>query len=172
MESGILRIEYSLDNGQTVQTYTEPFTVSTPGKTTIQVKAIDKSGNEEIPQTITIEIAIPPSPTPSISSNNSSGDTSTQTSDTTIPVTTPSKTSIQSISSPPGVLGIDFENPGHISDEINVSGILDELKNPEVKKITTDPAKQILGGLLMVSGGIVTLASLGFALTFIHPTPK
>lgn len=66
-ESGILEIEYSVDNGQTVQSYTGPFIISTPGKTTLQVKSIDNLGNEEIPQSITIEIValLAHSPTPS-----------------------------------------------------------------------------------------------------------
>lgn len=64
-ESGILKIEYSIDNGQTVQTYTGPFIISAPGKTAIQFKSIDKLGNEEIPQVIIIEIAALPTPSPS-----------------------------------------------------------------------------------------------------------
>ncbi len=63
--SGILNIEYSLDNGLTIQNYVSPFVISKTGKTTIQFRSIDKTGNEEIPQTFTIEIAVPPTPTPS-----------------------------------------------------------------------------------------------------------
>ena len=58
-ESGVLGIEYSLDNGQTIQTYTSPFTISNAGETTLQVKSIDKLGNEEIPQTVAIKITTP-----------------------------------------------------------------------------------------------------------------
>lgn len=187
--SGILRIEYSLDNGQTVQTYTDPFTVSASGKTTIQFKSIDNLGNEEIPQIITIEIAPVPTPTPtptasatgssnsetsSTSSNNTSTSSSTSltSSGDTTTVIARSEATSQSLLSPPAVLGIEFENPSHISDEINVSHVLDEFKNPEISKIKTDPAKQILGGLLKVSGGIITIAGLGFAATFIKPIPK
>ena len=70
------------------------------------------------------------------------------------------------------VLGIQFQNPSHISDEINVTHVLDELKNPEISKKEDSPAKQILSGILLVSGGIVIVAGLGFAATFIKPTPK
>lgn len=182
--SGILRIEYSLDNGITVQTYTDPFIISTPGKTTIQIKSIDKLGNEENPQTITIEIAVPPTPTPtptptSTSSTSSSGssDSSSSTNDATSTNTTvsssiiadpakPEKQSSTSISTEPSVLGISFENPSHISDQINITKVLDK------PKITGLSAKEILGGLLMVSGGIVTLTSLGFVITFLKPFPS
>ncbi len=58
-ESGILQIEYSLDNGQTVQPYTNPFTISAPETTTIQFTSTDKLGNQEIPQTITVTINSP-----------------------------------------------------------------------------------------------------------------
>jgi len=176
--SGILRTEYSLDNGVTVQTYTAPFTISTPGKTTIQVKSIDKLGNEEIPQTITIEIAAPPTPTPtptttsSSSTGTSSSSSDNSTSKATVSTTNTSRVGFDSPEVNSGVLGIEFQNPSHISDQINVSHVLDELKNPEIKKTEKNTAQEILGGLLMISGGIVTVAGLGFSLTFIHPTPK
>ncbi|MBI2596790.1 hypothetical protein HYW41_01415 [Candidatus Daviesbacteria bacterium] len=179
--SGILKIEYSLDNGVTVQTYTEPFTISAPGKTTIQVKSVDKSGNEEIPQTMIIEIASQPSPTPiptpiptpgvgsdspGVSSTSSSNSDSSNTPG--VGFDSPGVSGVNG-----SVLGIQFENPSHISDQINVSGILDELKNPTPSKITKTPAQQFLGGLLIVSGGIVTLASAGLAATFLaKPIPK
>ena len=171
--SGILRIEYSLDNGGTVQTYSNPFIISTPGKTTIQVKSIDKLGNEEIPQTIIIEIAVPPTPTPtpvaatsSSDSGTSSSDSSSSTSNSSVIASPakPEKQSSTSISSQPSVLGVSFENPNHISDQINVTHILEK---PKIDY----SAKEILGGLLMVSGGIVTLASLGFIITFLKPFP-
>ncbi len=57
--SGILKIEYSLDNGQTVQIYTEPIVVNSSGTTTIQFRSIDKLGNEELPQSVSISIKEP-----------------------------------------------------------------------------------------------------------------
>lgn len=180
-ESGILKIEYSLDNGQTVLTYTEPFTISTPGTTNIQIKAIDNLGNEEIPQTITIQIAAPVTSTTSGSSSNS---TSSTTSNTNSASTTPgeskptpgvnsdNQTSI--LSAPqndnPNILGVNFPNPGHISDEINVSGLLDQQKKLTPTK--TDFVDQILGGLMLISGGVITLASLCLITTLLKPIPK
>lgn len=167
--SGILRIEYSLDNGVTVQTYSNPFIISTPGKTTIQVKSIDKVGNEEIPQTIIIEIAIPPTSTPTSApaSTSSSSDSSSNSSSspTVIVKSEATKQSTPSISDPSSVLGVKFENPSHISDQINITKIL------EKPKITSFNVKEILGGLLLVSGGVVVIASLGFVITLIKPFP-
>ncbi len=192
--SGISKIEYSLDNGVTVQTYTSPFTISTPGKTTIQFKSIDKSGNEEIPQTITIEITPAPTPTPtpvpittSSTSGSSSSDNSTSTTNTgssetnnsTSAATTSSvvttivnvipnvsEESHDSISSSPAILGISFTNPSHISDEINVHHLLEKNENLIPSKITEPSVKQTLGGLLIVSASLGALASMGLGLTF------
>lgn len=167
-ESGILRIEYSLDNGQTVNTYTGPFAISTTGQTTIQFRSIDNSGNEEIPQSLTIEIAALPSPTPiptptstsiisSDSSNSSNPSVSFNTSNistTSIPDTNISRSDI---------LGISFENPSHISDQINVSGILNKQENPNTKEVTNHST---FSNLLIITGGFVALTSLGLIATF------
>lgn len=68
--SGILKTEYSLDNGQTVQTYTNPFQITSPGTTTIQFFSTDVLGNQEYPQTLTITPTTP-TPTPAPTSTNS-----------------------------------------------------------------------------------------------------
>ncbi|MDO8498853.1 MAG: hypothetical protein Q7S44_03645 [bacterium] len=54
--SGILRTEYTLDDGQTVKTYTNPFTISTKGISKLKFRSMDKAGNEEIPQELEIKI--------------------------------------------------------------------------------------------------------------------
>jgi pimeloyl-ACP methyl ester carboxylesterase len=54
--SGVNNIEYSLDNGQTIQTYTQPFTLSQEGITNITFRSVDQAGNEEIPQKREIHI--------------------------------------------------------------------------------------------------------------------
>lgn len=59
--SGILKTEYSLDNGQTIQEYTSPFSLTKEGITKLQVKSTDKAGNEEYPAK-TIEIKIDKTP--------------------------------------------------------------------------------------------------------------
>lgn len=177
-DSGILKIEYSLDNGQTVQTYTEPFIISTSGKTTIQIKAIDNLGNEEIPQSIVIEIAAQPTPTPTptLVATNTSTSLSASTPETSSTII--ANTSGAGFDSPevdfgaPGVLGIKFENPSHISDQMNVTGLLDQEKNALTKQKPANRALENLGGLLLVSGGIVTLASVGLLATFFKPIPK
>ncbi len=59
--SGVHRIEYSLDKGQTVQEYDQPFIVSKDGTTEITFRSIDLAGNEEAPQKREINIdKIPP----------------------------------------------------------------------------------------------------------------
>jgi pimeloyl-ACP methyl ester carboxylesterase len=54
--SGVQKTEYSLDNGQTVQTYTGPFTISQEGVEKIKFRSTDKAGNAEIPQEAEIKI--------------------------------------------------------------------------------------------------------------------
>lgn len=54
--SGINKIEYSLDNGQSVQAYTQPFTVSQEGITKIKFRSIDNAGNEEDPKEAEIKV--------------------------------------------------------------------------------------------------------------------
>jgi hypothetical protein len=56
MESGVASTTYSLDNGQTWVDYTNPFTVSTEGSTTIRFSSSDAAGNREVMNTITILI--------------------------------------------------------------------------------------------------------------------
>lgn len=59
--SGVSKIEYSLDNGQTVQTYTGPFTLSQEGVVKIKYRSSDKAGNAEIPREAEAKIdKIPP----------------------------------------------------------------------------------------------------------------
>lgn len=73
--SGVLQTEYSLDNGQTVNTYKEPIIIKET--TTIIVKSTDKLGNEETPQSILITINIPAATqTSSTTSNPSAPSTS------------------------------------------------------------------------------------------------
>ncbi|MBI2330130.1 hypothetical protein HYU94_01965 [Candidatus Daviesbacteria bacterium] len=166
-DSGILKIEYSLDNGQTVQTYTQPFIISTSGKTTLQVKSIDNLGNEEIPQTITIEIAVPASS----SSSNSSSTTSTDSATSTPLSTSTSKANVTTNTPDSDILGLAFENPSHISDQINVGNLLGQKKELIPNKNTGYSAEEILGGLLKVSGGIITLASFGLLATLFKKVP-
>ena len=156
-ESGILQIEYSLDNGQTVQTYTEPFIISTPGQTTIQFKAIDKLGNEEIPQSKIIEIAIPPSPTPTPIQSGPTPTIATNTSGESKP--TPEVLAVSQPLYQPTANKSNSEVLGVSTDQISVSGILDKKESPEIKKTN-------LSGLLTVSGGMVALATLGLIITF------
>jgi len=54
--SGVDKIEYTLDNGQTINTYTSPFTVSQEGILKLKVKSTDKAGNEENPKEQEIKI--------------------------------------------------------------------------------------------------------------------
>ncbi|MBI2595940.1 DUF1080 domain-containing protein [Candidatus Daviesbacteria bacterium] len=54
--SGVLKTEYSLDNGQSVQTYTRPFTVSVEGLSKLKFRSVDNAGNGEFPQETGIKI--------------------------------------------------------------------------------------------------------------------
>ncbi len=164
-ESGILKTEYSLDDGVTVQTYTAPLSINTVGKTTLQVKSIDKAGNEEIPQTKLIEIETKSSSSESSSSssstNNSSG-TSISTPEEPKPFSGVNEGEdpkpFSALSSTPDILGISFENPSHLSDEINTSGILNPNRNQTNSNFPV--------ALLIVSGGIVLVAIVGLISSF------
>jgi pimeloyl-ACP methyl ester carboxylesterase len=54
--SGVLKTEYSLDNGQTWSDYQGSFTISQTGTTTIDYYSIDKAGNQEAQQVKIIKI--------------------------------------------------------------------------------------------------------------------
>lgn len=86
--SGVLQIQYSLDNGATAQTYSEPFIITTPGTTTIQVTSTDNAGNEEMPQTLDLIIATP-TPTPTFTPTP----TPIQSGPTPTPTSTPASSS-------------------------------------------------------------------------------
>ncbi|MBI2600089.1 hypothetical protein HYW43_04210 [Candidatus Daviesbacteria bacterium] len=201
-ESGVLKIEYSLDNGETVNTYTDPFVINTGGQTTIQVTSTDNLGNQEVPQTITVEIVLSPTPTPtptptaipspsstseasnesnpSNSSNNStqevttlintiSLDTIARGTQTPLSVDSPAN---QSISSSPSILGVNFQNPTHIADQLTTSNLLNTQTARKIRTASTNSVREILGGLLVVSGGLISLVSLGLIATFLKPIPE
>ncbi|RPH70650.1 hypothetical protein EHM76_06505 [bacterium] len=54
--SGILKTEYSLDNGQTINVYSGPFVISTEKINKLKFRSVDNAGNEENPQEIEIKI--------------------------------------------------------------------------------------------------------------------
>mgnify|MGYP001557968578 CR=1 FL=1 len=54
--SGILKTEYSLDNGQSWNVYTSPFAIAQEGTVAVLYKSIDKAGNVEIEKTSTVKI--------------------------------------------------------------------------------------------------------------------
>lgn len=55
-QSGILRTDYSVDSGNTVRTYTQPFVIEKEGMTKILYYSIDNSGNTEKPKELEINI--------------------------------------------------------------------------------------------------------------------
>ncbi|MDO8570440.1 MAG: PQQ-binding-like beta-propeller repeat protein, partial [Candidatus Daviesbacteria bacterium] len=77
--SGIAKIEYSLDNGQTTKTYTDVFTLFDNGTIKIKYRAIDNNGNEENPKTKEIIINKPSSSSDSNSSLSTTISTPTPT---------------------------------------------------------------------------------------------
>ncbi len=108
-QSGILKTQYSLDNGQSLIYYSNPFNLNSPGTYTLQFNSLDKAGNEEIPQTLTIKIissSVPssasptPTPTPAPSSSSLSYNPSPTPSASAIVTTAIVKTSSTPIPSP------------------------------------------------------------------------
>ncbi|MDO8570793.1 MAG: hypothetical protein Q7R97_04380 [Candidatus Daviesbacteria bacterium] len=79
--SGIAKIEYSLDNGQTTKTYTDVFTLSDNGTIKVKYRATDNTGNEENPKTKEIIISKPSGSSSSNSDSNSSSSTTSTSSD-------------------------------------------------------------------------------------------
>ena len=55
--SGVLKTEYSIDEGQSWILYIEPFTVSTRGLTHLLYRSTDRAGNVESPKFVDIDIA-------------------------------------------------------------------------------------------------------------------
>ncbi|MFG2099724.1 OmpL47-type beta-barrel domain-containing protein [Micromonospora echinaurantiaca] len=60
-ESGVDRIEYSLDGGA-YAAYSAPVTVSEPGQHTVSYRATDKAGNTSTPQSVSFTVVRPPAP--------------------------------------------------------------------------------------------------------------
>ncbi len=54
--SGILKTEYSIDNGKTFQTYTNPVLISTEGINNVYYYSVDKAGNQEKPKELNVKI--------------------------------------------------------------------------------------------------------------------
>jgi len=176
-ESGILKIEYSLDNGLTVKTYTEPFTISSTGQTTLQIKSIDKLGNEEIPQEVVIEIvsstpnSSPSSSNlPSSSGSNSTPDDSSSTSSTSSSIEVPPfiTAEVNKTNSLQEVLGVSIQNPAPSAQLIKSD---EEIIDPK-SSIINQKDNHTLSLLLMTLGGIAIVFSVGLAFTFFKPTPK
>lgn len=173
--SGVLKIEYSLDNGQTVQTYTEPFSISSTGKTIIQVKSIDKSGNEEIPQTTTLEIAV--LSTATNTNNNSSSSTSSDTNSSTIatvntsadskpnPSVDAEKSLSNTVSPSPAVLGISSKKSNQIAKEEPTPAAQ---KRENTNQIFSEILDKLLTFIIILASG----ALLFLATTFIKPFPR
>jgi len=58
--AGILKTEYSLNNGSTWNTYSNSFIITTLGSNTIQYRATDRAGNVESTKSKTIEVVAAP----------------------------------------------------------------------------------------------------------------
>ena len=54
--SSLLKVEYTLDNGQTINTYSNSFTVSQEGILKLKYASEDKAGNKELPKEIELKI--------------------------------------------------------------------------------------------------------------------
>ncbi|HEY0698148.1 MAG TPA: family 16 glycoside hydrolase, partial [Micromonospora sp.] len=60
-ESGVDRVEYSLDGGA-YGTYAAPVTVNQPGQHTVSYRATDRAGNTSTPQSVSFTVVEPPAP--------------------------------------------------------------------------------------------------------------
>ncbi|MFU8876481.1 OmpL47-type beta-barrel domain-containing protein, partial [Micromonospora sp. SL4-19] len=58
-ESGVDRIEYSLDSGAYAR-YSAPVTVNQPGQHTVSYRATDKAGNTSSPQSVSFRVVETP----------------------------------------------------------------------------------------------------------------
>nr|MBA2504124.1 carboxypeptidase regulatory-like domain-containing protein [Pyrinomonadaceae bacterium] len=54
--SGVARTEYSTDGGATWQTYAGSLIINTEGASTISYRSVDRAGNEETAQSVTVKI--------------------------------------------------------------------------------------------------------------------
>ncbi len=70
--AGILKTEYSLNNGSTWNTYSNSFIITALGSNTIQYRATDRAGNVETTKSKTIEIVATPNAVILISPSGSS----------------------------------------------------------------------------------------------------
>ncbi len=73
--AGVLKTEYSLNNGSTWNTYSNSFIITTLGSNTVQYRATDRAGNVETVKSKTIEIVAAPNAVIPISSPSSSSNT-------------------------------------------------------------------------------------------------
>jgi len=166
-DSGILKIEYSLDNGKTVQTYTNPFTISNSGKTTLQVKSIDKLGNEEIPQEVVIEIASSSSNSSSSSSSSSGSSLSENTSEVkssnTSNVGIPNEVAKPEVDKSPDILGISTQDP------VSSAQYNQPLTNNQPNLLTSS---MLIFTMIMTQSGIILLSALRSVISFLKPPPK
>ncbi len=117
--AGILKTEYSLNNGSTWNTYSNSFIITTLGSNTIQYRATDRAGNVETTKSKTIEIVAAPNaviiiPQSSPSSSSSSTETAKQ------------HTNIESA---PKVLGEEVKRPA--SEQYTKDEILNALANAD-----------------------------------------
>lgn len=196
--SGVLNTEYSLDNGQNVQTYTNPFTIDSTGTNTIQTKSTDKAGNEEIIQSLTFEIMASPSantssnpPTSSTSTQNSSSNTKSSAIDSnslagsnntdSSSVIQKSEETKKDQSPKTAVLGISYQNTQADSANLNTIKETKTLENEKISEksfikpktpILKNLIPQTLSELFIISGSILAITSAGLTFTLIKPPPK
>lgn len=158
-ESGILKTEYSLDNGVTVKTYTEPFTITTAGSNTLLVKSTDNLGNEEKTQTTTISISSPASSNPG--SSSSSDETAAK------PGGSSQNSTLDNLSATK-VLGVSFQSPiepkSAVAEALAVNSANKQAAALEKAEDKLDP---ILTKILVAAAGIIILGSLALGATFV-----
>ena len=110
--AGVLKTEYSLNNGSTWNTYSNSFIITALGSNTIQYRATDRAGNVESTKSKTIEIVAIPNAVIIVPQSNPSSSSS----NTEVPV--------------PQVLGEEVERPTRlIGGQANEQYTKDEILN-------------------------------------------
>ena len=113
--AGVLKIEYSLNNGTTWNTYGNSFIITTLGSNTLQYRAIDRAGNREDVKSQTITVVSAPAAVIPLATGGSTANSE--------PTATPSAKA--------QVLGAEQERPQR--DQYSKDDILQALNNADGK---------------------------------------
>ncbi len=174
--SGILRIEYSLDNGQTVTVYNQPISLTSSGTYTLQFFATDQNGNQEIPQTLTIVIKIPQITSSTSNGTNTTNQTNTSNSSSNSSAPVITLASYQSPKNPISEILLTETEPAEKAFGINpkvaeVLGTSQTSIGTEVKISINLFSSLRIDWLWPFLKSLILLFLTGFLFNFLEPTP-